>query len=560
MTDMTDSHQGISKKSQIFQPFLLVFVAPIALIISIVLAFPPHWMTIDDVTMSLALAGLTGAPDEHIKCMHPIIGFLLKGLYLSSQSIPWYGFFHLLLHSIGLSFILYALLLSRKTAEALVLFCIFFFAAISSLCAMQYTSTAFVLAQGGFVLMLAFAGNLSGTKRRHLLVLSSFAFLVSFMVRWRVAEISLCITLVYTVILYAKHKFSNAKEALIAIVIIFALGEALHFGFVCFYETDPNWKGFFKWHGIVNDYADFDRVKADSAALSKANWSNNDLAMMRCFTYLDTSVFNNQTAGAVLSASKTTARANLNQEYIAKELARLFSDPSSVISLVLLALANFGLFITGKEWLKNAVLLAVVLAIDCVLICLLKSPQYIFVPLWGFPLLATLLRAPPECLSSKRRLVAIGAVALACIVGICVLQQNEARQARNRRLILIREIANIKPTPEQLYILMPFSLPISNISPFDNPLQIFKGFNIMNSSTIYSLQARQLKRFGTHDFRKLISNPDVRFLASDYVDSANQVEKFAAEHYHLKVKLNTVYHSDELHYGAYKPEVLGSLN
>lgn len=545
----------MSVKIETLHPIFIAVITSFALVAAAILLFPPNWMTIDDVTMNLVLAGLTGPPDEHIKYIHPLLGHLLKALYLSNNKIAWYALFHIILHSSALSVIFIALLHRRKFAEALGLFCIFFIADLAVLCQMQHTNAAFILAQAAFAVTLSYADNPQDQNSRKLLITSVFFVLLSFMMRWRAAEISLVITLLYLLILHGTSLSKNAKEALFATMIALAAGETLHQNYISFYETDPNWKGFFRWHEIVNEYADFNRVKADTQALQNANWSNNDLAMMRSFNYLDPKIFNNDTAEIVLSAAKTTTRANLDQNYLVKEVLRLLCDPGSLVSLTLLATCNFVIFVRRKDWLMNAILLSVILLIDGFLICFLKNTQYIFVPLWGFPLLTLLLRAPADFASSKPRRIVAAICVLLCFAGALTFQQNRSRQAKNRRAILLREIAQINPTRQQLYILMPFSLPITYISPFDNPLEIFKDLNLMNSSLIYSLQARQLERFGTTDFLKLINNKNVRFLASDYVDSARQVEIFSDEHYKLKVKMVPVYHSNELHYGAYKAVV-----
>lgn len=560
MDTSIDKYGKVVERSGILKLAVGSLLLPIIIVVTTVIVFPPHWMTIDDLSMNLILAGFYGSPDEHVRCMHPVIGLILKYLYSTNQTLPWYALFHLALISFGLSLVLLSLLLTFRVEESMALFAVVVFVDIAFLSGIQYTSTAFLLAQGALALLLASTKNDFKGKSGTLLVLSGLAFVVSFMVRWRVAEISLLIATAFILLLHNMKTRQRTKLAIVTIATSFALGELVHYGFVTYYENNPEWKGFFRWHENVNHFADFDHVRPERSALLNARWSANDLAMMKNFLFLDASVFNNQAAETLLSKSKTAARANLSGDYIGKELNRVLLDPRSLVSLAAFSLTNFALFRKSNDWFFNIIFLYSVLAIDGILICLFKAPQYIFIPLFGFPLVATILRAPKGFLAPVKRRIAFLTMTFILASSALVIQQDDARRSKNRRIMLIREIHNIHPTAKEFYVILPFSLPLTNLSPFDNLSDILKGFNFDFSSRIYPLKKRVICGYGATDFLSVIGNPSSKFAASDYIDSINQIVSFSAEHYRLKVKFKQIYHSDELHYGIYEPHVEGRID
>jgi len=512
-------------------------------------------MTIDDPCINFTLAGFFGPPDEHIRWIHPLAGLLLKNLYSLNGAVPWFCLFHLTLISCGLSFVMYSLLQTHELAEAVALFAIFFMVDAAFLSSLQFTSTAFVVAQGAMALLLAYAKTEQLKLRKELLVLASLLFLVCFMVRWRVAEISLVISAGFLFLCSSAIPPKNAKAALYTLAISLMLGELLHLGFVLDYEINAAWRGFFRWHETVNQFADFDHVNPTKAELKNAHWSENDLSMMKNFMFLDSSVFNNQTAQKILASSKTTFRASLNPDYFVRELNRVLLDSKSLVSLAAFLMVNFTLFSKPKDWLMNLIPVSIILVIDGLLICFLKAPQYVFTPLFGFPLVTIMLRARQGFLSTQSKRIIFLVLALILASSVIVMQQDEARRAKNRRTILLREIEKIAPNSKEFYLLLPFSFPIANIDPLGNPIEILNGLNFDFSSRIYPLKKRIITGFGSTDLRSLIGNPNSRFAASDYLDSINQIVRFCAEHYRYEVKFKQVYHSQELHYGIYQPQL-----
>lgn len=547
---------------------ILAAIFVLAFLTAATYTFAPHWTAIDDAYMCITASGFGGAPSEYIKWMHFLIGLLLKWLYLWNKEMPWFGLFHLLVHFYGLTVIYCLFLATRRRSQATILFSIFLITCYwSILTNLQFTSTAFVAAQAGFLCLLAcFEENmLTGRSRSAFLGLGIFGLIVTFMIRWRVAEITLLLTALLGIIRHVPKERRKLLHFAVVIALTFFAGELVHATNVHYYEKNPRWSGFFEWHYIVNEFADFAHIKPNPEVLKGVGWTENDFKMMNSFIFPDAKIFNNTKARVVVSKCKDPFAALANHQMLLRETSRLLSDPYSLIAIVAILSFLFCGLQTRQERICSLLFLSAILFLDGCLIAFLKFPQYIYLPLWGLALLQMLFfttgekeKAPSwlDGQNSFGKRAIFPAISCLALVIIGLVHKDTVRKAHHSHLTLLNEIGKIKPRADQLYLHMPNTLPVSDIGPFQRPQAVLADMNISPAMFIFPRDSDKLQSFGINDFESMLGNPNIFYLSSDYMDSIQLLSTFCLQHYGKHVDFVETYHSQSLHFRIFKARIV----
>ena len=70
--------------------YLFSFIVDAFFIVFFIFAYGCHYDATDDFVMKSISSGMYGHPDEHLIFMNVLQGFLLKGLYNITNTVPWY--------------------------------------------------------------------------------------------------------------------------------------------------------------------------------------------------------------------------------------------------------------------------------------------------------------------------------------------------------------------------------------------------------------------------------------------------------------------------------------
>jgi hypothetical protein len=119
----------------------------------------PIYNSGDDVFFLYTLAGGYGEPPTNLLHYnygwHPALGWVIKSLFEVSPGINWYTIFLLSIQITGCVILLYILLQRVKLLTALLFYMVFFFfIEIRILLSLNFSSSAWVLATAGFMLLL----------------------------------------------------------------------------------------------------------------------------------------------------------------------------------------------------------------------------------------------------------------------------------------------------------------------------------------------------------------------------------------------------------------------
>ncbi len=136
-------------------PLLSAIFVVVALFFVAIVVFCPGYDTNDDPMMSLIVAGkgTCQESDEHMVFTHFLLGWLLKSLYTAAPGIPWYGVYLLAVHTAAHVALVYMLFKQRLGWRWLLVYLTYAATVgLSLLCALQFTTTAFLAVQSGVLL------------------------------------------------------------------------------------------------------------------------------------------------------------------------------------------------------------------------------------------------------------------------------------------------------------------------------------------------------------------------------------------------------------------------
>ena len=192
------------KKNKWIQSFLIV----ILLFLLINLFFLPLFNSGDDVFLMYTLGGGYGEAPSHLlhynHIWHPLLGWIVKTLFISFPTINWYTLFLMILQVFGCATILYVFLRRFQWIIAFGLFMILFvFFEARILLSLNFTATSWILATGGYVLLLQ---ESIVDKKNFNILISCILVFVAGLLR---LHILFCVTILFlpAFFFYARRRF-----------------------------------------------------------------------------------------------------------------------------------------------------------------------------------------------------------------------------------------------------------------------------------------------------------------------------------------------------------------
>jgi hypothetical protein len=451
------------------RPLLVAGLLVAGLLGVVLVAFPPHYMTNDDVVMDLVVSGraFDDAPDEHLVFSNILIGKALSALYRTQSNVPWYGGYLLALQALSLAAICYILIRANPSRVQLLLTAAFLASfGILALSWLQFTVVAFSATLAGLLLLSAAAEQRAG---RAAWWVGPIFLLAGALVRLDAAGLAGLVTgpLVLATLIGSADLRRRLLFAL-TLAAPLAIGYGLDRFNGWYYANSPGWEGFYEFNALRAQFTDYDRVppgEGTATARALAGWSETDLHMLNEWSFANPERYSTANFKAVLAAAPATQGAP------GRSWRQLFDVLGrDLILRTLLALGAAGCVLPGQERRARFVGLLCLLAAVSVAIVLYffrHLPPRVYLPAFAvFPVVtAALSVARADRRWIPRQPLPAGTLAVAAILLLLEILPllGTANAWRKQHDATVAMMARLAPRSDRLYVLWGHNFPLENL-------------------------------------------------------------------------------------------------
>jgi hypothetical protein len=571
--------------------FSLLAVSILQLLVVVVIR--PSYETIDDVLMTMAVSGkgISLAPDQHLVFTNILIGDVLKWLYTTAPSLPWYGLYLLAVHFVAQSAILYCALTigrtvsnERQTGVRLGLYLLCFgLVELQFLNRMQFTTTAFVAAEAGvFSLLLAWRRRVLNPDASVLGPVTTAVALLVLGGMIRLESLAMALLAAGPLVLLFVQGASRRTlipcgvAAIVAAVLV--AGAVVHDRSA--YEQDPQWQGYRALNRLRGNFHDssFTYYAPETASVfARAGWSENDHAMIARWFSDDAGLYNSEKLTGIVSAYPW--RASRDMSFLAWDALRDIGRNRTVLA-VLLALPFVLMMIPRGEQARATVLASALATLPLlVLVVWLKKvpPERVYLPIVSFPLWAALVSfawpfPTSENAASRfsvveyvqswwiwaawRRLPTKFEIATTMLIAAVVMgdfhQVRQTMRVAKARAELKQFLSEVRSDGRKLCVMWEAALPLDLVSPLDT-LDEWSDLPMLSIAwpQCTPWQEAIKRKFRISNLaRALYERNDIILIATD--DHRKLFQTFAQEHFGAQVEFVTFQRSgDQLVAGCF---------
>jgi hypothetical protein len=537
-------------------PLSVALVVTATAFVGMLVVFTPSFHTNDDVVMSMFASGtgLAEAPDEHLIFTNVLIGLALKAFYERMPDRPWYGWYLYVAYFLAQLGFVYAILaqgFSWPRLGACLLWLVT--AGLTMLNTLHFTTTAFLVTQGGALLvLLCVRRRLADPAAR---ITGAAAFGVALIVLGSLIRLDGCyLALVLAVPAWATMVVPSAAgrrailvPALALPVVALAFIQALAAYNRHYYEHEPGWQGFYARNAIRNELMDSGRARwspMTRPVFDAVGWSENDQRMLMTWYLADDGVFGLPTLRRIVEGVPARYR-QVSVDDLALGLSPVLRDRSVILLAAILPLCLLLMAWRGAEWVALGATLAVISGVMlCLLVFLRAPPAPVYYPMLAYPvaLLAFLARGPGDPEPGVRRLrlqaglepggswsgtlridfsrVLVGALALALLATAAGAYRQYRRSGivQHHNGVLKAAIADLAPRENQLYVAWGAFFPYEAILPGDRP-RVLAGLRLLSlgwpQNTPIDLAMK--RRFGIGELSRALYRRTDLYVISDRV-------------------------------------------
>lgn len=527
-----------------------IFIATLFLVIGL-----PYYETNDDLTMTHIASGtaIIGEPDEHLIFTHTYIGLLLKHLYTSYPSVPWYGVYETTALFIAMSAITW-LILGKSSRTKIMLgtaFAVLFAICVRPLLYMQFTTTATLLAAAGSLFMMECVERFYLRKRAIICaILAVVMYVLASLVRGSSAELVSTITALFIVCRFLPvltRQWRRMLVQLVAIGIAYAIVMALTWVNATYYQGE--WKNFYQTIKATNSIREY-RCDSITSPLSQmiykhVGWKATDVVVFfKCWYSVDAETYSLEKVETVSKLMRQYWKENFDFHRFLEQIVLLAKD-QYFVPVLLPALAMIPFLNRGKVPRQSVVLLTVgILALCALSIVFMKLPMRVVT---SIVILCTLFAIRylsvskitsvfKRCSNSEQKLrtryatiiFVLMASSLFHLYQLKVQSTNLSKQATK----LQATIENLNPKANQLYVRWAWCYPTSCIGAFADLSRLcpanFKALPIGAIGQAPFVLER-MKEFGIKDVFADLERDDVFIISNDFFNTF--IEMYAAEQY-----------------------------
>ncbi len=524
------------------------------------LTFPAHFETVDDLNFTLLLSGvgLTHTPTFTTWFTNVLITYPLMWLYQLTPVIPWYSIY--LFSALAASFTIFAavFMLRFNWKVGAALFLTYYIAVgAQAVNALQYTSTAALLSQAGFLLVFC----LPLTERFRAKDLPNWMIVVGFiatvfaaMIRFEPFMLVISFSSI-TILAVASGKLDLIKrhgKPLCWFVVAVLIGAGLKTANNLYYDTQPAYAGVRDLFKPFSEIADSDRKYIRE---KKHQLSENDFALVKQFFVADSEVFTTDAMSRAVAGTEIPFTARKLQWVLSSEIL-----PVLLLCLSMVWLLDFKIMNKKRlaVWFSGIVLLILYLAF------FMKLPPRVHLTLltctmttlFAFIDRAKLKRIAHN-LNQANQAKRIAAFAMIFAIAgwlafstISLLYEDWQYFSDKGKRITVA-IKALNPQPGQLFVVLGTSTPYQFIRPFQNLRDSFATFDIYRTSLWGRLPVgyNMLENHGFSSLLDACRSRNVFFISNP---SANNLfTKFCAEHYQTSAVFTHVFGDPNVDFDVY---------
>lgn len=543
------------------RPLLVGGLSPAGLYLACLGLSYPQYQTNDDAAMNMMAAGfgLTDTPSPYLLFTHVGLGLVLRALYLASPGVPWYGLYLYALQFLAFVLLGFALLRLGPTLGGTLLWLTWLavFGAIT-LVSPQFTHVSAFLAGAGVLACLSLVHTPPRSAAGRLVLASAgvAGLVLAGLVRIHAYWLALAVLLPLMLGEFARPARRGARTIGVALLVGAMLASSLLvWAERRYYAASPGWERFFEYNAVRAEFIDRARVSYSPDRLTDfraVGWTDVDLEMLRSWFYVDANVYSLEHLRFLASRSPTGFGAALRR-------ARL-ADPGSFLREPFLAwygsvLALFLAVALGRSragrsawWRPVAQVVWVVVVLAGLGLIERMPPFRVWLSALALAALGVLweaMRRDDQDGASPARSGASLASTIAIVVGLgLVLQQGLHVAALSRRhqgaqAALARDLAELGPRPDRLYVVWGAAFPFEALVPVAAPppdaLRWLKLLGLGVGSH-EPLVRERLRRFGISDlYQDLYRRDDVFLVAPRVTHHLDLLARYIRQHYGVAV-------------------------
>lgn len=549
------------------KPFLSSLLINLVLFIAFLSIFYTRFGTTDDVEMQMVLAG-TGIIQEssaNLRWTHIFIGEILSNLYSTFPSIPWYGLYLTLAHLLGMSAILYSILILKSSLFRVTIFMACFLLGETALLQeLQFTSSALVLGIGAVFLLFTAISNPEDKRQKSWFLYSFFMLLLVEMIRWN--SFQLIVILSLPLLLYAIFQQKEKRIANILICTAMLIGafivEQSHY---LIQNQDPAWEAYNEYkHSLsAHDILDYHKPQYEWTPSTaddyfyKVGWEYEDLMLFKHWFFADSTVYGVQQFKAL---QQTFQNCPYPQEHIEERLWQFLIE-FPIQDYVFYGFLLVGLcfmLIKGNRWLYLSLgtSLLMIFALLCALFVYKHLPSRVSYPMAFYLMtLASLFITYDKELLRKTKLFSLIFIGFMILSNLKMITLESSKTAFNK-MYWSAALDSLEAQPDQLYIGGGDFYMQATMTPYQACNDsMFLNFNMLdlghfaNSPNHY----KQLENFGIQNIHTAAHLDSNIYIVHRYNASfLNWYANFIARHYDLHIQYELVRKEEDVNIAVYR--------
>jgi hypothetical protein len=543
----------------------VVFTVSVVLLWVTNALFPCHWESTDDINFTLLFSGvaLTVKNDFHNIYSNVLWTFPLCRLYESFPAVPWYplGLFAAIAVSLTVTFS--TLVVRFRSLIGTTLFLAYYFGvAIFAVNNLQYTTTAALLLQSGFILAAHIL--MRREARMPTLVCAGLLVVAGSLIRYKSFEVG-CVLWAGFIALNWLGKPNVLKGAMPWVcwsALVFFACFALKCGSDAFYDRDPAWRTVSHFVQIAGEAPDFRVLECHGKAkteLGAFGVSDNDIALMEQWCYADRDVFSEKRLQEAITIASHGRSYSSNPPL---EIVGWFILSFWIVAgLVALAIDSA---VVGRVRLMVATTALSILILYLAFV--LKFPLRVYLSFlisWSTLLIMLVDRKKVLHLTCGFRKIALPMKVFGSIFAVAVLFASGFEFYRTflwiptHRFLLgnaaAKEfISDIHAKPEQLYVMVTPAV-LNFFGPWDDLRSYLANLDLYKTTYFSRAPVGEalLAKHGISSFIGCFRSPSTRVIASD--KSLQMISTFLNQHYNEQIDFERETFSPALGVSLWRP-------
>jgi hypothetical protein len=547
--------------------FLIIAALSLLFFIGACFWFSVQYQTNDDVGMNLCAAGtgLSQHPSEFLLFQNFLIGLALKFLYTNLPAFPWYGtltYLYLFVSSLTVGYVISRLNPHLSAVGLwLVTFVLFYLRVIVS---PQFTICAGYLAIAGTLLLFAATVKPYATTRGNLsaVTIASALLILAGLIRIRMQSLLLVLLLMSPLYGYAlvTHFAGTLRRLAPALCCVLLISVLLQWGHQVYYKHSSGWEQFYRYNNVRADFIDRHKIvwnESTEPFFRQIGWSQNDLAMLVSWFYVDQRVYSLQN---LLFISQNTSLSPWLEVVWRKQffdLGRPFLSYAGIATsalFILLLIKGIGitrwfsflavLWYSGVFFGINLIERHLPYHVWLVMLFALYTMQ---LTLWCQTSEKQGRRSVNERLTSRIAFALVAVLYVICCGGQIKAVSELSAFQRNLQKRFRDDMARLQPRVNQLFVIWGVYFPYeeyqlpTQAGPVTSNMQILQ-LGVGNHEPFVQ---NRLKSFGIDDLYQAFYTRDDVFLICDK-QMTRLLCQYIWEHYHTSVQVRTVFQGTRL--------------